>query len=358
MTVVEAAKAAWKSVFACDDVAKVAFGTAGAPATPAAVQPPPSPSATNPYQTGNDQIRKTATWLIGALAALAVILLAGSQLSSIGKLPADHLTGRLIVAGAAAALAIGSVLFAIYRLSLILAPVTTPLKDLRTEATTPTSTMVEIVRSDSGLTAGYPSIGDLLEKYDTARESRNTARARHRAALDAMAVADSDTEEAAARKAEHKADLVEKRADADVAELRHYVVGLTQLLGFLTVSKRFEAERCRVVVAAVIGALAIVSFAWAANPATPPGSAASALPAKPVAVTVFLTPAGITELSAVLGAACATESAVTGTPGVALSASADAAEVVLTGGGSCQGPHRITLESRLARVEPVASVTP
>ncbi|HEY8787551.1 MAG TPA: hypothetical protein VIM10_00240 [Actinopolymorphaceae bacterium] len=350
MNIVAAAKAAWTTLFAGGTTAKAAIGPAGAPAAPAPAQPPPGPPATNPYQAGNDQIRKTATWLIGALAAVAAILLAGSQVSSIGKLPADHITGRLTVAGVAAVVAIGSVMFAIYRLSLILAPVTTPLKDLRKEAETPSSKMVEIMKSDTGLTAGYPDIHDLLAKYDTERAKRIDARKRHQAARDKLAAAVSDAEKAAAMKAEETADLAEQRADTDVAGLRRYVVGLTQLLGFLTVSRRFETERSRVVVAAVVGAVAIVTFAWAANPATPSADAAAALPAKPVSVTVFLTPAGVQELSSVLGASCAKEAAATGTPGIALSASTEAAEVVLTGGGSCTGPQRITLESRLAHL--------
>ena len=350
MNIVATAKAAWSTLIHGSGTTKAAIGAAGTSAAAAAAQPPASPPATNPYQAGNEQIRKTATWLIGALAAVAAILLAGSQVSSIGKLPADHLIGRLTVAGVAAAVAIASVVFSIYRLSLVLAPVTTPLKDLRKEAETPSSQMVEIVKNDTGLTAGYPSIHDLLEKYDAERKKRIDARNLHQAARDNVVAAVSDAEKEVATKAEKTADLAEQRADTDVAELRRYVFSLSQFLGFLTVSKRFETERARVVVAAVIGALAIVAFTWAANPATPPAAAAAALPAKPVSVRVFLTPAGVAELSSVIGASCAEESAARGTPGIALSASTDAAEVVLTGGGSCTGPQRITLESRLAHL--------
>jgi hypothetical protein len=362
--IVAAARAAWSAFTSSSDAAKPAVGPGTSPTPPAT--PPATPTApaavaaaaspTNPYQAGNDQIRKTATWLIGALAAVAAILLAGSQVSSIGKLPADGVTGRLTVAGLSAALAIGTVVYSIYRLTLVLAPVTTPLRDLRTEAGKPNSQIVDIATSDTGLTAGYPTIKALLDKYDKEREQRLTIRAEHQKARKVLADAVSETAKEAAKDAVEKVAAAEKQADADVAELRRYVLSLSQFLGYLTVSNRFADERRKVLVAAVVGAAAIIAFAWAANPAAPPAGTVAALPKSPVAVTVVLTPAGVEELSSLLGAACLKEAAA-GTPAIALSASSQEAELVLTDTVSCAGPRRLTLETRLARVEPADAVT-
>lgn len=321
-----------------------------------AATPPNTPApAVNPYKVANEQIRKTATWLIGALSAVAAILLAGSQLSSIGKLPLDD--WRLTIAGLSAAAAIGAVIFAIYRLSLILAPVTTPLMDLRAEANNEKSEMVAMVASDVGLTGGYGSIVELLTAYDTDRNRLFEARRLHRAARAELEAAVTEAAKAATAKNVQAAEGAEQRADADVMDLRRPVERLGALLGHLTLTRRFKDERSRVTIASTVGALAILTFAWAANPPNPAPGAIATLPAKPVPVTLYLTPAGVDELSSILGARCAQEALNNGTPAIALSVSAEGTEVVLTGNGPCNGPVRITLDSRLAHIGVTTEVT-
>ncbi len=72
--------------------------------TPASTRETPAapPSQENPFATGNQQVRTAATWFIGALAAVATVLLAGVQLTSVGQLTWEDNPGRLSAAGVAA----------------------------------------------------------------------------------------------------------------------------------------------------------------------------------------------------------------------------------------------------------------
>ncbi len=69
--------------------------TAGTRAVPPAQSQPSTTTPTNPFQPASDRLRQTATWLAGTLAAVAAIMLAGSQLSSIGSISFAHDRWRL-----------------------------------------------------------------------------------------------------------------------------------------------------------------------------------------------------------------------------------------------------------------------
>jgi hypothetical protein len=77
-------------------------------------------SADDPLKPANELIRAAARWLIGALGAIGALLVAGSQLSSIGSLDASASRLRWAVLGLAVALT--AILLAIWRMTSLLLP--------------------------------------------------------------------------------------------------------------------------------------------------------------------------------------------------------------------------------------------
>ena len=128
-----------------------------------------SAPAANPYQSGADRIRTTATWLTGALAAVATVMLAGTQLSSIGALSFSDDGWRLGAAVVSVVLAVVAVAYAIYRLSFVQAPVETGLLYIQTEAAKSNSLLVKMANADRGLRANYENLTAFLSGYDQLR---------------------------------------------------------------------------------------------------------------------------------------------------------------------------------------------
>src|SRR5436190_97728 len=85
-------------------------------------------------ERANDRIRSAAKWLIASSAAVGAALIAGSQLSSIGKLdlgpPTSMANTRLWVACAGAALGLTGVVFAIWTCVQVLLPKTVTIREL------------------------------------------------------------------------------------------------------------------------------------------------------------------------------------------------------------------------------------
>src|SRR5262249_35134196 len=79
---------------------------------------------------GANSLRDAAKWTIGALGAVAVVLLAGSQLSSIGSIDQGW---RLLLAIGAVAIALGAIAFAMWKLFDLLRPSKTSLHTLATD---------------------------------------------------------------------------------------------------------------------------------------------------------------------------------------------------------------------------------
>lgn len=324
--------------------------------TPASTREAPAapPSQENPFATGNQQVRTAATWFIGALAAVATVLLAGVQLTSVGQLTWEDNPGRLSAAGVAALAAIGSVIYAIYRMSTVFAPLSTQMSDVAAEVANPKNSLAKLVNEDSGFLGGYPSFEELraeLVERRTKLKTANTDVGKFEAALDtASDVAGRRAAEVALQRAQAKVARREER----VAELRRPINRLAQILGHQQVTQRFVDARTAVLVCAGITAAAVVIFAYAANPPKPEAAVTPAAPSRPVPVNLILTAQGASELSALLGAAC-TRQALSGTPGVLLSRTASADDVIILGTGSCP-VLRVTLESRLGHSYVIGTV--
>jgi hypothetical protein len=311
----------------------------------------------NPFQPGSDRLRKTAAWLAGALGAVASIMLAGSQLSSIGSLSATHDLWRLIAAILSALLAVGAVGYAIYQLTSIQMPGEGTLGQIRKAAADPRSRLAVLAADDSGLRAGRESLSVLLDDYERLRQTERQAEDAVLKATTAAQKAQSEAEHRKAALAVAAASADQQDADARIDNLRPYMVTLAQLSSYLEVRQNFDEGRRRILFAALAAAGLLVCFAWAANPSKPETPAASTMPQNPSAGRLVLTSTGVTELSSELSRSCAAAAGKpAGIPVIALAARGATFDVVVIPVGQCTKPARVTVSPALGRVVPSGSV--
>jgi hypothetical protein len=163
------------------------------------------------------------------------------------------------VAVVSVVLAVVAVAYAIYRLSFVLAPVETGLLYIENEAAKPHSPLVGMAAADRGLRANYADLNDFLDGYDQLRVAEYEAETAVRIA---QARAAQPTDDEALRK-QHSAAVAAGRHALDnahlrVIELRPRMIDLVQLAGYLNVRSRFDDERRKVLIAALVAALGIV----------------------------------------------------------------------------------------------------
>jgi hypothetical protein len=329
-----------------------AAATEAAPTKPAAAAP------ANPYQPAADRLRQTTTWLAATLAGVAAIMLAGSQLSSIGSISVTADPVRLIIAIASALIAIAAVGWAIYVLTNIQMPSEGTLGPIREAAANPNSRLAKLADADSGLRNGRPTLTAFLDEYQGVRQQQCDAERDVQSAMDRVEGAQTDDEKAGASHALTVARAHKQRADARIAELRPTMVELAQLVSYISLRDRFSAGRRWVFTAALIAAASLVCFAWAANPSQPKASAAVTVPQSPSAGRLVLTPAGKSQLAMVLGRACATSAATpAGVAVLALARTGGSYDVVIVPRGRCPKPVRVTISADLGRVVAMSAVS-
>jgi hypothetical protein len=323
-------------------------GAEGGPKDGARDEPP-----ANPFQLANTQLRDVAKWLIGAFAAVGTVMLAGTQLSSLGALSTER-PGRLVTATVAAVVVVLATLRAIFLLTKVLTLQFSGLHDL--VRVSREREMAEVLRADSGYLAGRANVGQLLHDYEEARNEERRARAR-RQELEQEAVGHTTVPgDLAARLATAKAQ--EELADRRTTYLQGFVLTLVRMTGYFQVRRTFEDVRRGVLLMAMLSAFGLIAFAWAANP--PKEDAASeASPVvrpAPAQAVLVLTAAGRSELEAVLGEECAALAGSSGVPVVALAADDDGSEVVVLGEEPC-ATNRLHVAADLGRLVPTNSVT-
>ncbi|MEU4424692.1 pentapeptide repeat-containing protein [Actinoplanes sp. NPDC024001] len=195
-----------------------------------------------PLVLANQRIRDTAKWLIASAAGVGAALIAGSQLSSIGRLdvgwPTSLATVRLWVAAAGALLALAAVVFAIAAAVRVLLPVQVLISDLAENWDTPTPQLrpvIAFLRRRPKFLQGTSSPGELISRRAgmVAQLGKPGADPRLRDRIESM---------------DRRIEAVE-----DVAS--HEALKAT-------------FERClrRLLVATLLAATGVVAFAWAANP--------------------------------------------------------------------------------------------
>lgn len=306
----------------------------------------------NPFQLANTQLRDVAKWLIGAFAAVGTVMLAGTQLSSLGALSTER-PGRLVTATLAAVVVVLATLRAIFLLTKVLTLQFSGLHDL--VRVSREREMAEVLRADSGYLAGRANVGQLLHDYEEARTEERRARAR-RQELEQEAVGHTTVpDDLAARLATAKAQ--EELADRRTTYLQGFVLTLVRMTGYFQVRRTFEDVRRGVLLMAMLSAFGLIAFAWAANP--PKEEASEAAPVvrpAPAQAVLVLTAAGRSELEAVLGEECAALAGSSGVPVVALAADDDGSEVVVLGQEPC-ATSRLHVATDLGRLVPANSVT-
>lgn len=305
----------------------------------------PSADPPNPYQPGADKIRTTATWLAGALAAIATVMLAGSQLSDIGTMSPEDEPVRFGLAIGAAVVAVAAVAFAVYRLTVIQLPALGGLALAAKQARDGKSELVKLAASDPGLRSGRTSVAKLLSDYDKARTDEiDATKAVEQAQLDlGLATKSSEVEALKKKIAASQAEV--DAAAARAKKLRPTVVHVVQLATYLDLRAAFAQMRKGVFVAALVAAAAFVTFAWAANPPDPELSADSALDAVPVYAELRLTQDGVDRHASLLGEDCAATAQAEGVPVLALASSSSGVEVVLVPSEDCATAARFVVSS-------------
>jgi hypothetical protein len=283
--------------------------------------PPPPAAVGDALTKAADRIRATAQWLITAFAAVAAVLIAGSQLSSLGDLGG----WRLAVAFICVVIAVAAVAYAIGQAAGVATAGRASLGDLANPDETALGDIRQRVNGDPALLAGYTDVAALSTDYATTLSQRKDALA------DYYKNVDDQGKEKAARVADAQAQVVDQAAQR-----------LLSVASFYTLSKKFNDARPRMLVGALVGALAIVGFAWAAHPPKKTKPAVAA----PAEVTIKLTQEGKKLLSAPLGAACVAKSV----SAIVLATTAETAEVVTLPHGGCR-IGRFTVSANVGTID-------
>ncbi|MET7832492.1 pentapeptide repeat-containing protein [Micromonospora sediminicola] len=212
--------------------------------------PEPTPS---PLAVANQRIRDTAKWFIGSAAAVGAALVAGSQLSDIGRLaagwPTSAATARLWVAAAGVLLGLAGVVVAIASAVRVLLPVQVFISDLAENWEAPTDDLRPVVSFFRRRTKYLQGAKDPAELID--RRERLAAQ-----------LADPE------RSPEARAEV---RAGIASYDLR--IAAIEDMANHEALKATFAYALRRLILATVVAGAGIVAFAWAANPPTPPAGA-------------------------------------------------------------------------------------
>lgn len=211
-------------------------------------EPAPEPPHSQSVALGGiDAARAAAKWLVGALAAVAALLVAGTQLSSIGAAEGWRLA--IAVAGAVVGLsALGFGLFATFDLMMPVALSLDQLENRGWERSKDPS--IKFLRDNESVFLGEATnVVELRTKIRAAERELDAALKKHHRTPE-----DKDLEA--------KAEV----AGARLQQLDDIATSVTEFGTYAAFSQRqADWKRVMAVVLVVVG-LALVGFAWAANP--------------------------------------------------------------------------------------------
>jgi hypothetical protein len=206
--------------------------------------PSAAPAPVNPQHQAIDKIRDTARWLILAFAAIGAVLAGSAPLSNLGKLDLDD--WRLWLAAGSAVLAFVAIAAAIWFAADVFSPVTRDLPTLVQDAD-----VKALFNANPEVLGDYTSLDEFKAAYEDAKRRRTEAGQKLRTnPNDQAAAADR---EAARKTLTTMAPAVRRIVDEGL---------------LLAVRKKFKEARPYLYGGAFVAALAIVAFAWAANPPT------------------------------------------------------------------------------------------
>ena len=205
-----------------------------------------------------DRVRETAKWLVGTFAGIGAALIAGSQLSSIGKLkictPVSVECSRLWIAllGAVLALvAIGAAILATIKLMLPAAPTLADLSER--ELKDPNDPAVKFFVRNPEYRGGFDS-------FKSMRQARADAVAKYEDAVRRFDLAgtQSQADHAEAERAYEEEEI--RDIDERFQTISTHALQESVRIDFeATVKKRLRTSLA-------VAAAGIVVFAWAANP--------------------------------------------------------------------------------------------
>lgn len=269
-----------------------------------------------------DQVRTVAKWMIGAVGAVASLLVAGVQLTSIGKVS----TERAVLAAIMVAIVICVAAIAIAKLTAVLLPEITTREDV-------------IIRARSGDFAQFLSKHAYLLAGEA--DAARLASAQRIAVAQASKPNATDTEKASARRLTEALNL------------------LVPFGSYFVVRTNFSKARFWTLSAAIIGGIAIIVFARAVGAVPSDDSSSAATPSTPVAVTVQLNAAGVKALKSSLGKTCAHQLSRPSAErnAIAINASEGDIELILIPTRECKAATRFTLRTPNLGQAPAAEVS-
>ncbi len=262
-----------------------------------------------------DQLRSLAKWVATAAAGAASLLLAGVQLTSIGKVTASHLF--LSIAGLSCALA--SAVVVVWAVSDVLSPRITGPEDVM-----------------AGRDADLAKFLDQHPSLLVGEGSFAKFRAAHAAA--------------AAKEAQERTEHERKLLRA--ANL------LLPFASLLTAQRAFSRAMRYALLAVVVGGAGAVVFAWASGQAAPATPEPAVHPAM-VEVTLHLSQEGSERLAGRLTQECVNSALSNrGASSIATSADEDSVTVILIPSDSCPSPVELTVPLSDGYADPISSVAP
>jgi hypothetical protein len=269
-------------------------------------------------QSVND-LRSNAKWALVAFGAIGTTLLAGSQLSSIGRFTCNdpRLWLALVCAGAAL-LAAAAAVYVTLRVA----------NAGYTEITDRTAADDQFVAHNPFLLEGFGTVDNLLAWYDAAIDRRFGIMMQ-----DPIPAADLDNIEGWLRYLDGVVDNV------------------TSLIRYNRIKRQSDAAKTVLIAATLIAAIAILGFAWAANPKADQPIVVMQSPTSQARLT--LTEEGKRALAPLLGAACVAQDHV---DVIVLSLGPSGNDVVSVKSKDCK-LARFSVGDTLGKITP-ASATP
>ena len=207
----------------------------------------------DPVADAVKSIRDTAKWAVVALAGVGTAIAAGSQLSSIGAL---ELGPRLLLAIVSAVIGLLAVGVGIWLTIDTLLPTQLGLTELADTSNAATLGVRQYIGLHPELLQGQATdVGQLTDKFQAA-------------------VADRDLKYATAQTSpgDPAAIAAARAANRDLVYLNSVI---TSLLGFAILQEvriNFGTWRNKMALVVLVAALAMLAFAWSANPPKPAGT--------------------------------------------------------------------------------------
>lgn len=215
--------------------------------------------ASDPLAVASNRIRDAGKWLIAAAAGVGAALIAGSQLSSIGKLsvctPTSEQCLRLPLSLLAAVVGLVSIAFIMWSAGRLLLPVEVTITDLADHWDSPRREWADakfFKKNPAYLGYGHPRE---LEQARTDTWTRLT---------DAEATAESAS---GPQRENLERDIVQARKEFD--EVQDRTMTVTKIAEYQLLKDEYTHFARKLLPAAALAAIGVVIFAWAANPPSP-----------------------------------------------------------------------------------------